>query len=1635
MKPLTTLSLSILMLSIGWAQGAPPERSGASMGKPVKAGNKLSVGDSIMQQPRLAECAIELDASDPIQRALHGLDDHLPRLRSGYDVSTIIDNGPTSNRVDIVLLGDGFTAGELDSYADAVSDIMYDFFLEPPFDAYAGYFNVHRVDVVSNESGVDERDLAIYKDTALDMYYSGNGTYMGINLGKANDAAAYAPAMDQMLAFANSSRYGGTAYYHQELGMQPAHSYASSTITQHEFGHSFGNLGDEYVNNYTAYPGGELWQANLSIYEATEMAALQTKWYRWLDHPDVDTFEGAGYYSEGIYRSSLSSKMRSNGSPYREVNTEQLVRMIYETVDPIDGGTPASTEAYLAGSSFFVTPMQPTDHDLDVQWSVDGTPVAGAASTTFTPDYASLADGLHFVSVEVVDGTTRVRDEGIRDSIMTSTREWIVQGSWPGAPTGLVASAGSASVMVDWNDNPEGDIDYYSVYRATVAGGPFTLIDTTFMSEYEDDSVDAGVTYYYVVTAYAQSHESGYSNEDFGTPGVPMPAIPANLTATAGDTEILLDWDDNSEPNLAGYKLFRAETSGGPYALLNATLLPTSDYVDTGLNNGTTYYYVVLARDTGGNESPVSSEASVAPIDFPPAAPTGVTATAAENGADLAWNANSEADLRDYCIYQSETSGGPYEEVDCDDTTHWYMRGLANGVTYYWVITATDVGSNESDYSVEVSATPDNIYPPDPTSGLVAEARYLSVFLDWDDNEEADLDEYKIYQAQTQGGPWTEIDATDESEFLVSGLTGGVTYYFYVSAVDTAGNESDHDDEVSAIPTDDAPPAAPTGLVATAGDGIVYLDWNDNTEPDLREYRIYISQVSGGPYDEVDSDDPSEFPVGGLTNGITYYFVVTAIDDGGWESPYSNQASAYPHDSGPPAAPSNLVGFPLDGAAFIDWDPNTEPDLREYVLFESLTSGGPYDEVDSDDVTEWFFYNLTNGTTYYYVVAAVDTSNNMSGYSNEVAVTPISNAPPITPRDLEVTNVEEDLIELTWTENPEPGVSYYNVYRATSSGCPYTLAGVSYYGEYEDSVLSPGTTYYHVVTAVNTASTESAYSNEVTATTSMAFLPPTNVTAYAGSDSVTITWVESQHPDVEGYGIYRSTVSGGPYEQWGATQDTEFVDDDVVGGTTYYYVVVSIRNAQEESPYSEEVNATPGGCSVPADCDDGLYCNGAEDCVGGTCVAGAAVDCNDGIACTVDSCNEVTDSCDNIADNGYCDNGAYCDGVETCHVTLGCQAGTAVNCDDGVDCTDDSCNENSDSCDNVPNNANCDNGVFCDGVETCDAALDCQAGSDPCPGDLCRESDDSCVDCLSDADCDDGAFCNGQETCDGDGYCVAGTDPCDGDPCDEVGDVCEGDTVELWLSFKTNTAVPGIGTVTDEDIVAYNPNTGAWSMIFDGSDVGLAALEIGGMAVLPTGDILFTFTAAGSVPGLVGGPSGTTMDDSDVVMFTPISLGSVTAGTFTFYFDGSDVGLTKSGENIDALALTSDGRLIISTTSGVAANGASGKDEDLLIFNDTSLGAATSGSFELFIDGSDIGLATSSYEDIDAAGMTADGSILFSTLGSFSVSGLSGSDEDVAEFIPTSTGSSTAGFFSMFEDLTALGIDAGENVGSLELVE
>jgi hypothetical protein len=241
----------------------------------------------------------------------------------------------------------------------------------------------------------------------------------------------------------------------------------------------------------------------------------------------------------------------------------------------------------------------------------------------------------------------------------------------------------------------------------------------------------------------------------------------------------------------------------------------------------------------------------------------------------------------------------------------------------------------------------------------------------------------------------------------------------------------------------------------------------------------------------------------------------------------------------------------------------------------------------------------------------------------------------------------------------------------------------------------------------------------------------------------------------------------------------------------------------------------------------------------------------------------------------------------------------------------------------------------------------------------------------------------------------------------------------LYFSLLDPATVGGLAA-ENEDVVFFNGS--AFSLAFDGSDVGITSLRIDAFSFLDATRLLLSFDTPGAVPGIAG-----TTDDSDVVLFTATSLGSTTAGTFSLYLDGSDIGLTTFDEDVDAVERLPSGRILLSTTNTVSVTGVTADDEDLLEFVPTSVGPNTAGTFSLYFDGTDVGL-TSFGEDVDAAAVDAAGKVYLSAVNTFAVTGASGADEDVFVFTPSSLGSNTAGTFSstLSFDGSAFGLAAND---------
>lgn len=244
------------------------------------------------------------------------------------DVVTIQYSGLSSERFDMVFIGDGYTAAEMDTLRKHAQAKWDEIAASAPWNKYKSFINVWLVNVISNESGVDnDPSLGVNRDTALDMYLWCNNIerLLCLNAAKAQQYANQAPGVDAIVAVGNTAKYGGAGY--RDLSTVSGANVLSGQIALHELGHSVGGLADEYYTPGTTYSGGELLAPN-----ATTDSTGQ-KWASYLGRstPDggvIGAYQGGEQYEYGIYRPSQDSLMRSLNKPFNLVGLDVMDRAI-----------------------------------------------------------------------------------------------------------------------------------------------------------------------------------------------------------------------------------------------------------------------------------------------------------------------------------------------------------------------------------------------------------------------------------------------------------------------------------------------------------------------------------------------------------------------------------------------------------------------------------------------------------------------------------------------------------------------------------------------------------------------------------------------------------------------------------------------------------------------------------------------------------------------------------------------------------------------------------------------------------------------------------------------------------------------------------------------------------------------------------------------------------------------------------------------------------------------------------------------------------------------------------------------------------------------------------------------------------
>jgi subtilisin family serine protease len=254
-----------------------------------------------------------------------------------------------------------------------------------------------------------------------------------------------------------------------------------------------------------------------------------------------------------------------------------------------------------------------------------------------------------------------------------------------------------------------------------------------------------------------------------------------------------------------------------------------------------------------------------------------------------------------------------------------------------------------------------------------------------------------------------------------------------------------------------AVPAAPTGVAATPGDARVSLSWSP--VPGATSYRVKRSGTSGGPYTGIATGITAPgYTDTGLTNGVPYFYVVTAVNAAG-EGPGSAQATATPKLT-KPLAPATLTAAPGDARVTLTWPASLDAD--SYNVKRSPIGSGPFVTIASVTSTTFVDLTVTNGALYYYRVTAVNEAGE-SSLSKKVWAMPAPAPQP--PTGVVVSpGASPGVVSLSW--NASPWATSYRVKRATKDGGPFSSGKKALTTSHSETVTS-GRRYYYIVTAVN----------------------------------------------------------------------------------------------------------------------------------------------------------------------------------------------------------------------------------------------------------------------------------------------------------------------------------------------------------------------------------------------------------------------------------------------------------------------------------------------------------------------------------------------------------------------------------------
>jgi len=379
--------------------------------------------------------------------------------------------GNPANRVDLLIMGDGYTAAQSAQFNADAAAVETAFFSITPYAEYANYVNTTALFSASSQSGADHppynascisgdpsccADTTMLSDPLAGTFVNTafDGRFCAYNIhrllvvsnSKILAAAAAVPDWDAIFVVVNDTTYGGSGGSIAVASMHPS----APDVIRHEYGHSFTGLADEYESAYPGYPGCSDLTSPACEANVTDVTSRPLiKWGPWIDPStpvptpegsgygaDVGLFEGARYLSSGMYRPRESCLMRALGVGFGEVCSQAYILKLYaggwgvpasgiDIIEPGSESPPTGTVPTSGSVTLSVTLLEPVGGPpVNVVWTVDSVVQNGQTESSFT--FHPSGSGNFLVAITVTDTTSMVHS-AMAGSSLSSSRQWTVQ--------------------------------------------------------------------------------------------------------------------------------------------------------------------------------------------------------------------------------------------------------------------------------------------------------------------------------------------------------------------------------------------------------------------------------------------------------------------------------------------------------------------------------------------------------------------------------------------------------------------------------------------------------------------------------------------------------------------------------------------------------------------------------------------------------------------------------------------------------------------------------------------------------------------------------------------------------------------------------------------------------------------------------------------------------------------------------------------------------------------------------------------------------------------------------------------------------------------------------------------------------